>query len=59
MHKNEQYLSGNCSNNFTGCDIISKSEMYMFFFYKLSSSRQIQNNLMKKCVFTDLNIRKG
>ena len=46
IHKIEQNLSGNCSINLTGCDIISKSEMHMIF-DKLSStcirsSRQIQ-----------------
>ena len=51
IHKIEQYLI-----NVTGCDIISKSEMYIVFNKLSSSSRQIQKIVfvfMKKCVFTD------
>ena len=55
MHKNEQYLSDNCNVNVTGCDIISKSEMYMSFGKLSASSRQIQKIVfvMKNCVFTN------
>ena len=42
MHKIGQFLSGNCSINVTGSDIISKSEMYMIFDKLSSSSRQSQ-----------------
>ena len=55
MHKIEQYLSGNCNANVTGCDIISKSEMYMSFGKLSTSSRQIQKIIfvMKNCVSTN------
>ena len=53
-------MYGICHINVAGCCIISISEMYMILGKFSSSSRQMhKKNVMKICVFIDLNIRKG